>query len=187
MLFRSGNITGTVTASGGGPLAGVQVQLLDGNGNVVATTTTDASGHYTFQGIPPGSYTLHFTHDGYVPSTDSVIVPRNDTVVVDAQLAPLAGSVSGVVRDSQTNLPIAGATVTLTQGSATRTAVSNGSGEFSFANVDANVASSIRATHPDYVDGAPFSFTLSPQGSLSHDLLLDPRPGSVGGDRKSVV
>ncbi len=39
---------------GESPIAGVMITLLDAAGNVVATTTTDASGNYVFQGIRAG-------------------------------------------------------------------------------------------------------------------------------------
>ncbi len=37
---------------------GVTVALLDNSGNVIATTVTDASGQYTFPGLPNGTYTV---------------------------------------------------------------------------------------------------------------------------------
>ncbi|WP_062209017.1 SdrD B-like domain-containing protein [Demequina oxidasica] len=39
-------------------LAGVRVQLLDGLGDVAQTTTTDANGHYLFEGVAPGAYSV---------------------------------------------------------------------------------------------------------------------------------
>ncbi|MEM1119009.1 MAG: SdrD B-like domain-containing protein [Bacteroidota bacterium] len=41
-------------------IAGVQVDLLDDNGTVVATTTTDANGNYIFNDVKSGQYTLDF-------------------------------------------------------------------------------------------------------------------------------
>lgn len=46
--------------NGGEPLANVPVQLLDGNGNVLFTTFTNASGHYIFTGLPTGTYQVRF-------------------------------------------------------------------------------------------------------------------------------
>ena len=37
-------------------LAGVRIDLLDANGNVIATTLTDANGEYEFTGLAPGIY-----------------------------------------------------------------------------------------------------------------------------------
>lgn len=39
-------------------IANVTVQLLDAGNNVVASTTTDASGNYTFAGLNPGTYSV---------------------------------------------------------------------------------------------------------------------------------
>jgi serine-aspartate repeat-containing protein C/D/E len=39
-------------------LAGVKIELLDGNGNVIDTTFTDAAGEYAFTGLVPGIYSV---------------------------------------------------------------------------------------------------------------------------------
>jgi uncharacterized repeat protein (TIGR01451 family) len=68
----SGAIWNDVDADGAldgvetGRYEGVTVVLYDGDGNVVATTTTDASGNYSFTGLPDGSYTVDVTDDGNV-------------------------------------------------------------------------------------------------------------------------
>ncbi len=40
------------------PIAGVQIDLLDDNGDVLETTFTDANGEYTFTGLRPGEYAV---------------------------------------------------------------------------------------------------------------------------------
>jgi YD repeat-containing protein len=42
-------------------VSGVTVTLYDANGNVLATTTTDASGAYSFTNLPPDTYQVGFT------------------------------------------------------------------------------------------------------------------------------
>ncbi|WP_394940796.1 SdrD B-like domain-containing protein [Psychromicrobium sp. YIM B11713] len=42
-------------------LPGVKVDLLDKDGNVVATTTTDPNGEYSFTNVVPGTYSVKFT------------------------------------------------------------------------------------------------------------------------------
>ena len=50
-------------------LANVTVQLKDSNGNVIRTTTTDASGFYQFTGLSAGTYTVVVaTPAGYGPT-----------------------------------------------------------------------------------------------------------------------
>ncbi len=40
------------------PIAGVRIDLIDDQGEVVGTTRTDAKGHYLFEGLRPGEYAL---------------------------------------------------------------------------------------------------------------------------------
>ncbi len=43
------------------PISGVTVELLDGSGNIVATTTSDVNGDFVFSGVTPGNYTINVT------------------------------------------------------------------------------------------------------------------------------
>jgi uncharacterized repeat protein (TIGR01451 family) len=52
---------------------GVTVALLDAAGNTIATTVTDASGHYQFTGLPVGTYRVRITPPaGYISSTGTI-------------------------------------------------------------------------------------------------------------------
>jgi uncharacterized repeat protein (TIGR01451 family) len=100
---------------------GVVVRLVDINGNVVATTTTNAQGQYLFTNVAPGTYTVNFTlppgYDftqvGNNPSSDSdsnanpttgstapfVVVAGTDNLTLDAGLV-VALPVLNIVKDS---------------------------------------------------------------------------------------
>ncbi len=52
------DITGTMRTQDGATAPNVKVELLDENGKVIATTTTDENGHYTLPQIPPGEYDI---------------------------------------------------------------------------------------------------------------------------------
>ena len=55
-------------------LAGVTVQLLDSNNQIVGTTTTDQNGMYTFAGLKPGTYTVHEVQpNGYFSSVTASV------------------------------------------------------------------------------------------------------------------
>ena len=41
------------------PIVGVQIDLLDEDGNVIATTVTDENGAYAFEDLRPGNYSVH--------------------------------------------------------------------------------------------------------------------------------
>jgi len=49
-----------------GTFGGVTIELRDQNGNVIATTVTDANGDYAFTGLPDGIYTVVVTDDNNV-------------------------------------------------------------------------------------------------------------------------
>ena len=57
-LFEDSDLDGIDDGAGDPPLAGIVVNLLDGSGNVVATTVTDVNGSYTFSGVIAGTYTV---------------------------------------------------------------------------------------------------------------------------------
>jgi hypothetical protein len=92
VFYFKASISGTVFTADPGRhvlprgLAGVTVQLLDGDGNVVATTTTNSLGRYefdNFSGIDgTGNYTIHLvTPAGYTaasPVNVSVPISRGD-------------------------------------------------------------------------------------------------------------
>ncbi len=65
-IWNDVNANGVLNGSETGRYAGVTVVLYDADGNVVATTTTDASGAYSFTGLPDGSYTVDVTDAGNV-------------------------------------------------------------------------------------------------------------------------
>jgi protocatechuate 3,4-dioxygenase beta subunit len=46
-------------------IAGVSVSLLDGNGNVIATTTTNATGNYLFTDLTPGTYQVRVDESNF--------------------------------------------------------------------------------------------------------------------------
>lgn len=72
-----GSITGTVT-SGSLPLEGATVKLFDSAGQPYQHTLTDASGAFSFESVPAGTYSLAMTVDGRTYN----------------------GTVSGIIRDT---------------------------------------------------------------------------------------
>jgi hypothetical protein len=76
-------LTGTVTDSSGGVVAGAKVILTDQATNIEATATTDDRGVYGFTGVRPGSYMLR------VEATGFSTVERKDLVLAVNQRASL--------------------------------------------------------------------------------------------------
>ncbi len=144
------------------PIAGVTVQLLDANGTVLKTTSTDANGEYTFQGLPPSTYGVHvvtpagyFAADDHVGSAGGTMVDISTlgNVVLTSGVhgldydfcEALPVGISGHVRtdvngDCQTDpnaTPIAGVTVQLldANGAVLKTTSTNAQGEYDFAGL----------------------------------------------------
>ena len=74
-------------------VANVTVRLLDGNGNELATTTTDANGLYSFTNLAPGTYRVDF-----VPPTGYTISPANQGTndAIDSDASATTGETANV-------------------------------------------------------------------------------------------
>jgi hypothetical protein len=170
-----GSIHGTVTdAASHQALAGATVLLKDGNGAQVAQTTSDASGNYALNSVDNTSYTLVFSATGYLPYTKAVTVPAAQTVGANAALTPQGGSVTGEVTNKRTGLPVAGATVTLTQDGDSRTATTDAVGSYSFAKVSSIHVFSVSASSTQYVTATVTNQSLSPGGTSTVNLQMQP-------------
>ena len=125
-LLPPGSITGIVTEDGSGvPIEGATVILYEDGGIVsVESTTTAADGTYTFGTVGSGDYDLEFTATGYdtewfdnaaSAAAGSLTVGSGQATTANAALllVPLPGSISGIVTEDGSGVPIQGATVIL--------------------------------------------------------------------------
>lgn len=60
-LWNDRNADGTRQAGETNGYAGVTIALRGANGHILATTTTDAGGNFSFNGLPDGTYTVEIT------------------------------------------------------------------------------------------------------------------------------
>jgi uncharacterized surface anchored protein len=120
----TGSITGVVTDSATGlPIFHANVMAMRSNGpGMGAHATTDSFGVYTINNLPAGNYAVKASAQGYchrMYPTPVAVVAGQTTVDINFALAPIttppppgSGSISGVVTDSATGLPIYNAMVT---------------------------------------------------------------------------
>lgn len=111
-----GDVTGTITAAGGGPVPDATVALLNAQGWAVRTTTTASDGTYSFDGVAAGAFRLVvgtngtygtvYWPDATAPGAATVLdVPAGGTLVADQVVHP-AGQLTGTI--TVTGLPTAG-------------------------------------------------------------------------------
>ncbi|MBN1667553.1 MAG: carboxypeptidase regulatory-like domain-containing protein, partial [Anaerolineales bacterium] len=96
-IWEDRDADGVLDESNAG-LAGVTVALLDADGNLLGTTTTDANGDYTFSGLPDGDYRVHvLDQDGILNGYWHAIGPDAGDGSTDnnSQSDPYAVSLSG--------------------------------------------------------------------------------------------
>ncbi len=104
--IKHGSLSGNVFADADGncvfdpsqgdkPLANVDLVLLDANGTEIARTKTNANGHYAFNNLTPGGYSVReITPNGYIDGGE------------------FAGKVGGVTQGTVTDDSISGITLT---------------------------------------------------------------------------
>ncbi len=97
VVFNDTNQNGVLDGGETG-IGGVTVNLLDGNGNVIGTTTTDPNGNYSFPFLAPGSYIVQQVKpNGYFatsPITVGVNLGQGQLVEVDFGLSLTPPSVT---------------------------------------------------------------------------------------------
>ncbi len=103
-----GTVAGVVT-SGGAPMSGVTVRLVDGGGNTVFDVASGAGGAYAGpEAVLVDHYTLQVDHFGYLAYSEAIFVNFGDnTFNIDLDPAP-SGVITGYVYDSVTMEPLQG-------------------------------------------------------------------------------
>lgn len=130
-----GWLTGQVRLEDGGDPSGAEVMLLQ----LDAAAAVDAEGHFRFDNVPPGSYTLLYSREGYVDvELYGVIVYPNQTTQAPLTTLRLAippdapGTLVGTV-DLEDETDLSGVMVAVAGTSAV--AVSDAAGHFRLAAV----------------------------------------------------
>lgn len=183
---------GTVT-DGTNPLADATVKLFDSQGAPYQHTLTDASGAYTLEGIPAGTYTVAAVKNGYLLSTGiGVVLTDGNTSQIDLVCTPDAslslGAIAGIVQTlvDLTPTPLSGAKLSLRNalGEVVATTYSVDDGEFAFYDVADGIYTLI-ASAVGHITTAPTSVTIL-NGSIANvnlTMTVDSRTynGTVSG------
>jgi hypothetical protein len=120
------SISGTVSPA----TSGVTVAL---SGTATASTTTDASGNYSFSNLANGPYTVTPTKSGFTlsPANRAVTISGANATGVNFTASPTTWSISGTISPASSG---SGTLVTLS-GAANATTTADSSGNYTFANL----------------------------------------------------
>ena len=113
-LVGAGEVEGTLVRKGGGPLAGVGMELLDQAGRVARETQTEFDGFFLFESVPYGSYQLRIAKLSAQAIGASPLLGLQPVVDEENQVAKLGAVVarmdsvlaeSGIAEPSQKSAP----------------------------------------------------------------------------------
>ncbi|KAI2514321.1 protein of unknown function DUF11 [Fragilaria crotonensis] len=204
---NNGSVSGTVTDDDGKPLTGVPVQLLNPDGSVIASSTTDSNGVYIFTDVEPGTYSVKesnpVTHPLDVSDYDTS--PDGDSTDTDTKVDNIIGvtvtpseqddgndfvdsnkgSITGSVTDEQGE-PLKDVTLTLTKpdGSTVTTVTDSNDGDVGDANTVPDNKIVVTITPGEKDGGNNFVDTLdssAPSASPVTPVPTAPLTGSVSG------
>ena len=122
-FYSASSISGTVLNGGGVGLSGRTVKLFDASDLLLQTVTTGAGGIYIFNDVAPGTYKVEFTvSNSNKAKARSAVGSNNSNVVTAITVADASTDITGVdavvidpagvVYDTVTRQPVAGAVVT---------------------------------------------------------------------------
>ncbi len=168
-VFNDTNTNGTQD-SGESGLSGVIIKIYDSTGTtLIATTTTDANGHYAVSNLAPGDYqVVEQDPSGYVsttPNTVAVSVPANGTAQANFGDYRISGTstnnISGTVFDDANNngsfdsgeQVIPNVTITLydQNNNVVATTTTGANGTYSFNNLPAGVYTVVETNPSGYI------------------------------------
>jgi hypothetical protein len=91
-----GSLSGTATSSSGQTLANMTVQLRNlATGQLVGTTTSSATGAFSFTGLPPGRFAVEVVNQaGQVIGTSAAITVAAGTAVTGVTVGATAASLA---------------------------------------------------------------------------------------------
>ncbi|WP_433527542.1 MSCRAMM family protein [Nocardia pseudovaccinii] len=168
--LAGGALGGRVHREDGRPVPGAVLTLIDHGGRQVARASSAADGGYAITAPETGGYVLIVSAIGHQPTAVNVSVgqrsQRLDVTLVGS------GELSGVVRSVGNGVPLAGATITLTdlRGEVVGAAVTGGDGSYVCHGVVSGVYTLVAVA--EHMRPSATTLTVPDSGVLRHDIEL---------------
>ncbi|MBX6385584.1 MAG: MFS transporter [Microbispora sp.] len=168
VLAAAGRLAGTVRGTDGTPIAEAVVVVTDIRGEVVATSSTDAEGGFSFSGIVAGTYTLTVSGVAHRPVAVPIEVPGTGQTRHDVVLLPGA-RVRGTVRVKD-GVPLADARVTLLDaaGNVVGVTTTGEDGEYAFTDLTGGQYTIVAGGYPPVAS----TLNLTGRGDEPYDVWL---------------
>ncbi|WP_336047686.1 MFS transporter [Streptomyces sp. CA2R101] len=144
------------SAATGLPVEGAMVVVTDVRGEVLATGATGAEGHFAFDELAPGTFTVAVNAPGHRPAALPVEIGGQGTTRIEIEL--LSGArVQGIVRaggpDGSRPLPDARVTLVDAAGNVVATSTTGEDGAYAFTDLDAGDYTVIASGYPPVATG----------------------------------
>jgi large repetitive protein len=176
-----GSLSGTVRDAGNGaPLSDASIRVLNSSGITIAQTISNELGEYFVNQLPPGTFSVTYSVNGYGTIILGANIQSNTTTVVDAQLERRVGNVKGVIT-ADTGTPIEGALIELYQNNVLiGSALTDSSGSYTINNLIPGTYSQI-ASAPNFSNSST-GVIIQDNETTFVDILLVPDPGILTGN-----
>lgn len=150
LVAQTSSITGHLRENGN-PVSGATIRATLSTGTVFSTLS-DATGSYTLSGIPSGTYRVEALKSGYTsaPVTGQSVAP-NQILTVDLTATANTGSVTGTIKDGDTQAGLTGVLVSAISGTGNSIEVtSSPGGAFTVNGMNASEAYDLTFTLSGY-------------------------------------
>lgn len=155
LLSGTSGLGGQVrSAATGAPVDGAMVVVTDVRGEVLATGKTGAEGHFAFDELAPGTFTVAVNAPNHRPAALPVEIGGQGITRIEIEL--LSGArVQGVVRAGAHRRPLPDARVTLVDaaGNVVATSTTGEDGAYAFTDLDAGDYTVIASGYPPVATG----------------------------------
>ncbi|PWV92502.1 carboxypeptidase family protein [Paenibacillus cellulosilyticus] len=191
LLPLAGELTGTVTDTGGKPIAGATLALqlnVDGGSLAFVRFVTEQDGTYYLTNLAPLPFIVTASATGFQNGYVSIVITPGQLVTADFRLAPNPGSIEGTVVDVE-GRPIAGAGAQVRLNNANGVTLVNlftdTAGRFTASNMAPGTYAVVVSA--DRFQTSTATVAVESDQTAALQIALSPNPGSILGRVFDVI
>ena len=179
LVMGSCTLKGTVGYEDRTDMSGINVVLIDSNGDVCRTSMTEKDGSFSFEGVSPDTYTIRAGADGYTTVDRRISISMGESYVVPmGSLVNLCGSITGAVATNDSGLK---------SGVKVKAASSSGGRSYEATTEETGLYTLSNVLHGDYIltfekdgyEAYTTNVTVEPGRTSTADARLKSRFGSI--------